>query len=312
MKYIVYLTVNINNEKVYIGVHKTGSTIKFDGYLGCGVWTHDKVRIENSKNYFRRAVKKHGAEAFRRTTIAVFKTAEEAYNLEAVLVNEAFVDRSDTYNSSLGGVENRKPHKKVLQYSKEGFYIETWKSSEEAATVLKSSAAAIRKACVGGTLACKGYQWRYWSETKVEKLPSVLNRGKAIRVAQYFLDGQLIKEWKSAHEAGKVHDVKGEVIVRNAKYGKQVVGYQWRLILEDRAEALIEPFVGKSAIAQLDLDYNLIRVWNRYAEVSKAGFNNVKRAVNTPNKTIKGFRWMTLELYISTYKNKYKSRIQGL
>jgi hypothetical protein len=37
MKYIVYLTTNIINNKIYIGVHGTNNPDIFDGYLGCGV-----------------------------------------------------------------------------------------------------------------------------------------------------------------------------------------------------------------------------------------------------------------------------------
>lgn len=37
MKYIVYLTRNVKNNKIYIGVHKTENPDIFDGYIGCGV-----------------------------------------------------------------------------------------------------------------------------------------------------------------------------------------------------------------------------------------------------------------------------------
>ena len=32
-KYIVYLTMNLVNKKIYVGVHKTKTPYKFDGYL---------------------------------------------------------------------------------------------------------------------------------------------------------------------------------------------------------------------------------------------------------------------------------------
>ena len=42
MKYIVYLTTNLNSKinginRIYIGVHKTENPEIFDGYIGCGV-----------------------------------------------------------------------------------------------------------------------------------------------------------------------------------------------------------------------------------------------------------------------------------
>lgn len=37
MKYIVYLTTNLINRKIYVGVHKTENPDIFDGYLGNGL-----------------------------------------------------------------------------------------------------------------------------------------------------------------------------------------------------------------------------------------------------------------------------------
>ena len=46
MKYIVYLTTNIVNKKIYVGVHKTETPETFDHYLGCGIKDNDvSVRI---------------------------------------------------------------------------------------------------------------------------------------------------------------------------------------------------------------------------------------------------------------------------
>lgn len=45
MKYIVYLTTNINSSinginRIYIGVHQTKNPEIFDGYIGCGVYVN--------------------------------------------------------------------------------------------------------------------------------------------------------------------------------------------------------------------------------------------------------------------------------
>ena len=46
MKYIVYCTTNIVNNKIYVGVHETENPDIFDGYLGNDVWINrtDKIK----------------------------------------------------------------------------------------------------------------------------------------------------------------------------------------------------------------------------------------------------------------------------
>lgn len=38
MKYIVYRTTCLINNKIYVGVHHTDDPNIFDGYLGRGLW----------------------------------------------------------------------------------------------------------------------------------------------------------------------------------------------------------------------------------------------------------------------------------
>ena len=48
-KYIVYCTVNIVNNKIYVGVHKTKDASKFDGYIGNGVYVSQPYTYKYSK-----------------------------------------------------------------------------------------------------------------------------------------------------------------------------------------------------------------------------------------------------------------------
>lgn len=86
--HFVYKTVNILNNKEYIGVHSTNDLD--DGYLGSG----KRLRI---------AIEKYGAENFKRMILEFFDTREEAFKREAELVTEEYRNRSDTYNLNLGG-----------------------------------------------------------------------------------------------------------------------------------------------------------------------------------------------------------------
>lgn len=42
MKYIVYCTTNLINNKIYVGVHQTSDPTHFDGYIG--TW-NDELQI---------------------------------------------------------------------------------------------------------------------------------------------------------------------------------------------------------------------------------------------------------------------------
>lgn len=88
MYHIVYKTTNLINSKWYIGYH---STIDLsDQYLGSGKNLH-------------RAIKKYGAQNFKREILYVFPTKEEALAKEFELVNEKVVKSNKSYNLKLGG-----------------------------------------------------------------------------------------------------------------------------------------------------------------------------------------------------------------
>lgn len=95
MKYIVYRTENLVNKNFYYGVHKTEHPDIFDGYLGSG-----ELLIPT--------IKKYGKHNFIRRTIKVFDTREEAEHLEALIVDQDFVNRYDCLNLCWGGGKPRK------------------------------------------------------------------------------------------------------------------------------------------------------------------------------------------------------------
>lgn len=78
MKHIVYKTINLDNNKIYIGVHQTEIPEIFDGYLGNGLWTNDLYLLRNPKEPFHFAVAKHGIEKFKRETLKVFDNVNDA------------------------------------------------------------------------------------------------------------------------------------------------------------------------------------------------------------------------------------------
>ena len=86
-KYL-YITENLINKKIYVGVHSTNNLE--DGYTGSGT-------------YLKKAIKKYGKENFVTEIIEFFDTEEEAYEAEKYIVDNTFVKFKWTYNITNGG-----------------------------------------------------------------------------------------------------------------------------------------------------------------------------------------------------------------
>ena len=123
MKYIVYLTTNKINNKIYIGVHETENPNIFDGYLGCGANINKPSSYTKGKTHLHNAILKYGTSAFYRQTIKEFDNLEDALNLEFELVTEEFIKRTDTYNMTIGGGMPPKFNKIIYQFDLNGNLI---------------------------------------------------------------------------------------------------------------------------------------------------------------------------------------------
>lgn len=88
--YLVYKTINLINNFIYIGVHATNKLE--DNYLGSGT-------------NILKAIKEFGKENFKREILFFCNSKEEMLQKEKELVNLDFIKRCDTYNMVIGGSE---------------------------------------------------------------------------------------------------------------------------------------------------------------------------------------------------------------
>ena len=91
MNHYVYQITNNINGKIYVGKRSCRCDINNDKYFGSG--THLKS-----------AIKKYGKQNFSKTIIDICETADQAYELEELIVDIDFIKRYDTYNLCGGGI----------------------------------------------------------------------------------------------------------------------------------------------------------------------------------------------------------------
>ena len=226
MKYIVYITINLCNGKFYIGVHRTNPDI-FDGYIGCGIFRASQA----TKDYvLHKAVRKYGYENFKRTIIKIFPNTEEgkkeAYELEAILVNNTLLKSKSVYNTALGGRESFTDSlcKTVYMFDLNGNYLRSFKSARDAASFIQpdnqdSVRTSIKNNCLGLTNSSFGYFWSYSKKFTY--------KNECMReIAQYTLNGKFLRTFKSITEAEVSLSINSiyQAIVNKGSSG----GFQWR------------------------------------------------------------------------------------
>lgn len=199
MKYIVYLTTNIINNKIYVGVRETENPDVFDGYIGCGVLINSPSTYKKSKTAFQYAVNKYGPKNFRRITLAVCDNEDDAYFLESIIVNERFIRRPDVYNMTVGGHKGPDQSIEIYQYSIDGKFIKKYSSAKSASRVLKCSRTAIDRAAKNMGSSC-GFLWSYEFHEKIDIGEYKANFRKLSKIYEYNEDGTYSSEYNNTSD----------------------------------------------------------------------------------------------------------------
>lgn len=296
MKYIVYITINLCNGKFYIGVHRTNPEI-FDGYIGCGIYRASQA----TKNYtLHKAVRKYGYENFKRTIIKTFPDTEEgrkeAFELEALIVNETLLKSKSTYNTALGGRESTTEDlmKTVYMFDLNGNYLRSFKSARDAASYIQpdnqdSARAAIKNNCLGRTNSSFGYFWSYNKKF-------TYTTGEIMKeVAQYTINGKFLRTFKSITEAEVALSLNSisQAIIKKGSSG----GFQWRYYEGDNSD--IPTLINVKTknlflpIIMYDKQGNVIKefdcVKQCISEYPELSASQVNRVLNNTIKSHKGY-----------------------
>lgn len=291
MKYIVYITTNIANSKIYIGVHKTETPYDFDGYLGCGVKVNDRSTYRFCHTPFEYAVNKYGPKKFIRKTLYVYDTLEEALLKEKELVNEEFIQRKDTYNIALGGNIPPSNCKIIYQYDLSGKFIKEWPSITEAALFYKCSNSSIGSAIFNRTPSLK----YLWADFKVDLLDLNTFKIDSNKTKCFLYNdlGYFVKEFNSIQECATFLQVEA-YNVSKAIRGKFSINNLW--YCSDTKKTTFE--IPKThdhkndPIFQYDMQGNFIKEWASYYDVCKhfSKHLNIHASIRLGN-SCEGYQW---------------------
>lgn len=273
LKYIIYLTTNLVNNKIYIGLHKTYTPYEFDGYLGCGVKIGDKHTYIHCNTPFESAVNKYGVGNFKRETLFVFDTLEEAINKEIELVDEEFIKRKDTYNVALGGGVPPAITKTVYQFTLDGEFIKEWHSITEAACQYKCHTVTISRAVLDKTPSL-GFLWGDKNNINVSEFKIGANKNK---VYLYDINGNLIKEFNSQALCSKFLKIKAEYVkahivnktlCKDLYYMSNVKADNFKNITEHKVDIFTTNTTPRR-VGKFDLKGNLICEFNTVREAKR-------------------------------------------
>lgn len=309
-KYIVYQTINIVNNKIYIGHHRVANLDIFDGYIGNGVNIYYPSTYMNPKFPFQYAVKKYGTGSFRRSTLYIFNTEEEALKKEQEIVNDDFIQRKDTYNVALGG--KKRPYvpvyNKIYQFKVDGTLVREWESIYEISQFLETWKQSIYSA-INNKTRLYGYYWGYSDHINIQEYS---NPNTSRKVYKYSKDGKCIDIYNSIGEAARENNTTASHIINIIKNG-MFTNKKFYLSYELYDEYISKPRLDlKDKILYLyDLSGNFIEEISSKDFKKKYNIHSYKEISNTilNESTIKGNQ---IRLYkkdkIKEYLPKNKKR----
>ena len=313
-KYIVYETTNLINGKIYVGLHKTENPDIFDGYLGNGIIATQPYTYMYAKTAFQAAVKKYGPKNFKRKTLAIFNTLEEASDLEEQIVNEKFLERSDVYNMILGGIAGCliSQRIKVFQYDLKGNYINEYESFADAALHLDCDYTLISYA-VRKKAKAKNY---FWTTDKVEKLDLTnynLGLNHAKKVYFYSLQGKYLGGFKTQADAERKSGISISTIKKACILGIPVKNkYYISYIKEDFYDKARTEYIKFRPVYKYNSDGSFCKEYDTQQNAENENKTNITKAIKLKSPDENGYLWSLEKLEnFNIPKRKNKKRKVG-
>lgn len=297
MKYIVYLTTNVVNKNIYIGVHGTIDPDKFDGYIGNGVNINNPATYKHPKYPFQYAVKKYGPKSFIRKVLKVFDNKEDAFDLERWLVCPEFIARKDTYNIVLGGKGGDFANNSIpcYQYDLSGNFIAEYESQQQAAYAVNRGFTTIKRA-ISDKIKAADF---FWTSIKYDKLEVSEYKNTTNKVLVYQYDNN--KDYECCYEsvsiAGKLNNTSSSNIHRACKLGHCINNKYFSYIQYNSYEFPEKINIRNHKVYQYSLDGDFICEYNncRQATIALNKTEGLSQAIKL-GRTFAGYQWSLVKV----------------
>ena len=282
-KIILYLTINTENLKFYVGLHECDPDV-YDYYLGDGCYANDPSTYNRRKLPLAFAIRSNGVSKFKRIILGVYDNMKDAEKAEKAIVTEDFVKRTDNYNtiakSKSKSVKKSTNPNTIKQWSKTGELINEFTSVEEASEKLD-----IPKRTIVNSLFRRGSKSGYYFTNPNEDFSDIKNKSKIDFSTFYCYDdkGYVCKEYHDLQEAMNDTGAKLNALKRAIFKEKKYKHLRWSL---KKYENIFRKHC--RPVAQYDVDGNLIKRYRSINECRKS-FPNVLDVLNGEIDSIDGY-----------------------
>lgn len=304
----IYKITNLINGKVYIG-QSIDIKRRWNQHKKIGRnLSKDKYSKEYDKVLYR-AMRKYGIDSFE---FSIIEECDESilYEREQYWISfyESTTADDKGYNLNDGGPGggNISLMRKTYQYDLGGKFVSEYRSIKDASRAmgLDSDNGAIQNVIgIPGRTSC-GYQWRY---EKFDKISPISSYSKKKKVAMYDKEGNLVKCFFNAEDAGKCVGRTASAVQHNCNFdGCFCGGYIFRYYT-DNPPKHIQPVClperthrGKK-VAQYTKDGKLVKIYDSIIEAAKlcgGDSSQLYKAIHNKHNSVTGYTYRTFKGYV--------------
>lgn len=219
------------------GIYKYENKINGHIYIGQSIDIQKRFREHKSAAFNEKnpdyklpihsAIRKYGLENFD-FEILTDCSPEELNNFEEFWIEYYHSYENGNYNISKGGSNREHVGKPVQAYDMDGNFIKEYPNAAFASREVGISYSTLQQVLHQKRISCAGFQWKYVDDPRT--IGKYKNRqGGKLPVKQFSKDGNYIKTWESATQAGRELGIDSSAITKCLKGKlKSTGGYCWK------------------------------------------------------------------------------------